>query len=329
MYYFDLSNENNIDGMPVARIIGGKYNDKILVIKKMTDEEYKNGTVNYHDITNPEEQIKEALKRDKKARKIMNASDQELILKHIEEGTVPTNPRIINVYEECMRLLTDDLGKSVKLKDGELSPCPNMEKDQVENLYICGPSGSGKSTYCSKWLEEFKITYPEKKLYLFSRKKEDPAFDNLDIGRVDTNPVVFRSFLDHLYENGRDVLDEFKDSCCVFDDIDVENRRDFDNEEVQSLRDDFLETGRSKGIYTVSTNHFISSWNKTRKCLNEATSITIFPGTGQKQIRSFLKEHIGLTREEIDPIMKNTSRWVTIQKKIPRYVIYDKGAYLL
>ena len=101
--------------------------------------------------------------------------------------------------------------------------------------------------------------------------------------------------------------------------------------EVERIRDMLLNTGRSSGVYVITTNHQLSDYKETRDQINEASSITFFPGAlGHEQIRYVLGKKLGLQKDLIQRILSLPSRWVTLYKRsTPKYILHEKGAFLI
>lgn len=214
------------------------------------------------------------------------------------------------------------------IDNSKLRPLPNKNKREI--LYIAGPQNSGKSYYTSQYLKDFIKMFPKKKIYLFSGIDDDDNFKGIkNIKRMDMDD-------EELLDDPIDVKKELSNSLVIFDDIDRSNNPEI-TKYLHELRNDILKNGRDqskkgKDIYCISTNHQITDGHETRDLLNECTSITIFPHSGSRfGIDRVLQHYIGLGKKEIDKIMKlgNQSRWVTIYKTYPQYVIWEKGASLL
>jgi len=188
-------------------------------------------------------------------------------------------------------------------------------------LSIMGPSNSGKSTYVALYLKNYKKAYPKNKIYVFSKLTSDPAFDNLNPKYV---PITLENFVINPIQ-----IEELADSVCVFDDIDVITDKIL-RTAVQTLRDQALEVGRHSRISVCATSHQLMNYKLTRSLLNEAQKVTFFPKSGSSyHIRTFLKTYGGLDKKQIDRIMDLPSRWVTIHKCYPMYIMYQQGCYLL
>jgi predicted kinase len=194
--------------------------------------------------------------------------------------------------------------KSIHVTDGKLQQLPNTKKER-DILYICGASGSGKSYYTGQYLKRYKKAYPQNEIYLISSVKEDSALDKL-VKRIKTG------------ENITELeVEDFKDSCVVFDDIDVLKDKEV-RTAIYSLLDLMLETGRHHKITVIMTNHLATNGKDTRRILNEASSITVFPqGTAGRGLKYLLSEYLGLDKKQITALKNANSRWVTIFKCYP------------
>ena len=206
----------------------------------------------------------------------------------------------------------------IKLDDGAiLQPLPN--KKVVEKVYVSGPSGSGKSVYSGKWLKEFHRMYPDMPMYCFSPLPEDKALDFLPLNRVDLDA--------HLLNNPFTV-EELADSVVLFDDCQsIKDKKML--KYIEYLKDAMLEISRHYNTRMIWISHLISNFTSTRKLLNESTSVTVFPksGSGVFQIRKFLQNQCGLEKNEIKKFLNLPSRWCTIYRSYPQYVIHEKGCY--
>jgi hypothetical protein len=206
----------------------------------------------------------------------------------------------------------------------KLEPLLDMEKRDI--AYIAGPSGSGKSTFAVMLIKRFLKVYPEKDFFLFSRTdyKTDPAFNGMKVNQVTINESLIKEPID--------ITKELTGGCIVlFDDCNT-IQDDKVKKAVDKLLADILEVGRKLGIWTVITNHLVIPNEKkiARTVLNELYSLTVFPKSGSvQQISYVLKQYFGLDKKQIEKIIKLPSRWVTIHKNYPMYVIYEHGVYLL
>jgi energy-coupling factor transporter ATP-binding protein EcfA2 len=213
-------------------------------------------------------------------------------------------------------------GKTVIVEDGILQPIPNIKTREIP--YVAGPSGSGKSTWASKFAELYHKLHPDNEIYIFSRVAKDPAFDKLHPVRV---PVD-----ESLVADPIDIMEEIEDhDLVIFDDCDTITD-DKVKKAISKVKNDILETGRHKNICCIVTSHLINGNDRkdSRTILNECHNLTIFPASGGAYgIKYALKNYWGMGAKDIDKIMKLPSRWVTISKNYPQYVLYEKGSYIL
>lgn len=293
------------EGRPIARILSGKYKGKIL---KIAEEETKNIEADdpYDLITEDEiRNVKkmsitqiEALRRSLKTRRRDDYDDGD-------------------IYDNFSDKLKTRQKKELILNNGELMQLPT--KNTRECIYVAGASGSGKTTYIARYLEEYKRMFPKNKIYIFSKLHDDEALDALHPIRI----VINEELIDNPI-----TAEELENSCVVFDDIDTLEKGLM--EAVTKLRDDLLEIGRHNNIYMCNVSHLLMNYKSTRRLLNESQTVTFFPKSGSSyHITRFLKVYAGLGREDIQRIINLPSRWVTINKTYPNYILYSQGAYLL
>lgn len=203
---------------------------------------------------------------------------------------------------------------------------PILDMDNRDISYIAGPSGSGKTSFAVMLIKRFLKVHPDKDFYLFSRTdyRTDPAFSKMRINQVMIDGTLVTDPID--------ITQELSDGCIVlFDDCNT-IQDDKIKKSVDKLLSDILEVGRKLCIWTIITNHLVIPNEKkiARTILNELHSLTVFPKSGSaQQISYVLKQYFGLSRQQIENIIQLPSRWVTIHKNYPMYVLYEKGAYIL
>lgn len=206
----------------------------------------------------------------------------------------------------------------------KLEPLLDMENRDI--AYIAGPSGSGKTSFAVMLVKKFLKVHPEKTFYLFSRTdyKTDQAFTGMKVNQI----MIDESLL----SDPIDITTELTGgSIILFDDCNT-IQNDKIKKNVDKLLSDILEVGRKLEIWVVITNHLVIPNEKkiARTILNELHSITVFPKSGSAhQIGYALKQYFGLDRSQIQGILQLPSRWVTIHKNFPMYVIYERGVYIL
>ena len=208
--------------------------------------------------------------------------------------------------------------KNIRLKEGKFSHIPNTDQER-DILYITGPSGSGKSWYANTYIKNYKKTYPKNNIYMFSPVVEDESISS-DIKRVKLDD---RMVTDPLK------IGELAESLVIFDDIDVIKDKKL-REAIYALLNEVLEVGRHIKVSCIITNHLPTNGKETRRMLNEAHSITYFPAAGSKvQLNRLLEQYIGMDKKDIKKAKQSGSRWVTVFKNYPQFVMTENEMYLL
>jgi hypothetical protein len=199
-----------------------------------------------------------------------------------------------------------------------------QEKTYRECYYISGPCNCGKSTWVAKMVRLWKHMRQELGLcddvYLFSRVSCDHVFTSLGITNILIN--------EELLENPFDIDNELADCMVIFDDIDSITNKEL-REYMWGLRDELLGVGSHIGTYVVNTSHELSNWKSTRSSLKEATTITMFPGAERQKIKDFLKEKQGLTKQQVEEVMSLKTRWITLNRYYPPYIVHERGVLML
>ena len=227
-------------------------------------------------------------------------------------------------------------GKKIKLNDSDKKSSSDFDEFETEGLiqhipsrkkrsclYICGPSGAGKSTYAANFCKEYKKQFPNNNIVLFCPKHDDPVINKL-------NPIKIKLNEENLIDKDEKItLDELKDSICIFDDTEgiADNKI---KKAVMELRDQILTLGRSKNISCVTISHLVTDNKNTKAPIVESNFFTFFPGGGLNyQVMRFLRAYCGLAKKQIDKIMGLRSRWVTIHKSYPMFVITKDQAFII
>jgi hypothetical protein len=123
-------------------------------------------------------------------------------------------------------------------------------------------------------------------------------------------------------------VEEFQDSLVVFDDCEsIKDKKML--RYIEWLRDSILETGRHYNVRMIWISHLISNYSSTRRLLNESTSVVVFPrsGSGVYQIKKFLTNQCGLSKNEIRKFLSQESRWCAVYRTYPQFVLSEKMCY--
>jgi hypothetical protein len=201
-----------------------------------------------------------------------------------------------------------------------LKHVPN-KKTERQILYITGASGSGKSYYTKHYCDEYHKLFPKNPIYLFSSISEDSSIDKVKgLKRIALNNELLITDL---------AAADFKDAMVIFDDTDCITNKMM-KMKVNNILNMLLETGRHTASSVIFTSHLPTNGLETRRILNEAHSITIFPHSlGGRSLKYLLENYFGLDKIQIKKVKTLPSRWVTIIKSFPMVVISEKDAFVL
>lgn len=237
--------------------------------------------------------------------------------KSLETVTEPETDSLVNIYYKVLNILRDTNKRLVLRGKASLFPLP--EEGKSERVYICGISGSGKSYFAGEYIKQYLRIHKKNNFLLTSQIEEDAVLDKLEPDRISP---------DELLEDGVE-LEEVKDSIWLFDDIfSLENKKD--RLDMISIVDNLAETSRHDNISLVITSHLISTGQTSRRVLNEATKIVLFPRNNKKQIKYFLDKYEFFKKDDIDRILNLNSRWVMINKQSTVHIVlYEKGCYVI
>lgn len=217
-----------------------------------------------------------------------------------------------------------DIDSQFKIK----SQLPNPELRDI--CYVSGAFGSGKSTYTKNYIREFLMMFGEHKdVVLISRIEDDDAFQDM----IEDELILPFEINDYtLTEEPLGAKEDLNNTLTIFDDVDLCNKKI--EKSIQTTIRDVMMNGRDqsnsgKDIYSLITSHMLTNGMKTRDIINEASSITFFPRSGsQYHIERLLKVYMGFNKKMIKYILGLESRWVTIYKRYPMWVLHEKGAFM-
>lgn len=205
-------------------------------------------------------------------------------------------------------------------KDWTFQQIPNITTER-QILYVTGASGSGKSYFTKAFTDQYKKIYPKREVYLFSSISDDSSIDKVkNLRRIKLTPEFLSDEIS---------VQDFKDSLVIFDDTDCITDKKM-KLKITGILNAILETGRHFNVSCIYTSHVACDGRETKRILNEAHSLTIFPhGLGGRSLKYLLESYLGFDREQIKRIKKLNSRWVSILKTFPMVVLSEKEAYVL
>jgi hypothetical protein len=195
---------------------------------------------------------------------------------------------------------------------------------QTERMinYITAPSGAGKSYYTRELIKQYHKLYPKRDVFVFSSLSECATLDKLKyLKRI---KIHEEEFLSHHF-----VIDDFKDTLCVFDDTDVIIQKGV-KKKVYECLNLILQTGRHTNTSCIYTSHLATQGLDTKIILAEAHSVTVFPkNMGGKTSKYLLDQYLGFDKDEIKRLKGIKGRWATICKSYPMVVLTETEAFLL
>jgi len=295
---------NYKSGIKIAKIVGGKDDGKIIYLQN-----------------NNHEPSKELTKKFKDKYKSLSLSEVRELYSALRSDIQPKSKKLQKIFLEAKDDMKPDIDNSfdyLNIKGGKIQVLPRI--DIVEKVYISGVSGSGKSTYTGKYLDEFVKIFPDDPIYIFSSVPEDVPLDK-------HNPI--RISIDDSLINDPLHIQDFENSITVFDDTDTIQNIIYKSA-VNAIKAEMIEIGRHYNARCIVTSHMLSNYRETRQILNEATSITFFPkSSGVYHIKQFLKTHAGLDKKQIEKLLKIPTRWITLYRSYPSYIVWERGICLL
>jgi energy-coupling factor transporter ATP-binding protein EcfA2 len=205
-------------------------------------------------------------------------------------------------------------------KEQTFQQIPNITTER-QILYVTGASGSGKSYFTKAFTDQYKKIYPKREVYLFSSISDDSSIDKVkNLKRIKLTQEFLQDEI---------TVQDFKDSLVIFDDTDVILDKKM-KLKITGILNSILETGRHFNVSCIYTSHVACDGRETKRILNEAHSITIFPhGLGGRSLKYLLDSYLGLDKEQIKRIKKLQSRWVSILKTFPMVILSEKEAFVL
>jgi nucleoside-triphosphatase THEP1 len=194
---------------------------------------------------------------------------------------------------------------------------PNTKTEREVGM-ITGQSGSGKSYYANKYIAEYKKAFKKNPIYFFSVLEDDTSINDKLVKRIKLN----ESWIDEAL-----ILEDVKDSLCVFDDIEmIKDERIF--KQVFKFINEILTTGRHTNTSCILTIH---QANKPyiRDFLTEVHWYVYFPRGSNSRINYVLENYIGIDKKEIKYIKNLETRWACIFRQYPNCVMTERNLFML
>lgn len=207
---------------------------------------------------------------------------------------------------------------NLKLKNNEYLEKIPLELEEHEVIFVTGPPKCGKTYWVNEYVKMFKYIY-NKPVYRISRIVHDETIKN------EEENYIYIPINDELQLK----MEHFENSLIIFDDIESS---EFPKASKMAFNfmDDVCKNGRHHKISVIFCNQECRMGNKTKPILSTVTSIVIFPlNTSLYQTEKLLKDHIGMSKKQINDALKLNSRWIVINRASPQYIMYDHGIYIL
>lgn len=232
----------------------------------------------------------------------------------------PYCKKVIKRKENLIYHLTHDKcpkkGKSeAKIETNkDIIPIP---RDEHVVLFVSGPPGSGKTYFVNQYAKYYNKIY-DRRIILFTRNVEDETLDNDLYIKILIEKKLPTLKLEHL-----------KDSLVIFDDIES-SEYPATTKYLYDLLNDIIKNGRHQNISCIFTNQQLRMFMRTRVILENMTDLVIFPKYGSKyHMDNVMKIYLGMAKSEIDYLYSVESRWVSIRRICPKYMISQHLVYIV
>ena len=234
-----------------------------------------------------------------------------------------SKPIAINKKGKIVYLDPDIKKDKNEVEIDDLTILPRADGER-EVLYICASSGTGKSYLGKQYIQYYLKMYKKEKrpVYIFSPIQDDKTFKDLKSKHVYQIPINTELLEEPIDPN------EFENCLICMDDIDSIHNKEI-RKALNAILVSVLESGRHKKVSVIMTSHLILSNDKPRlrTILNESHLICFSPrSTTYHNIFYFLKNYLGIQDKNlVNRICNLPTRFVTMHKNFPNYLIYDEG----
>jgi uridine kinase len=298
---FTLTKTKRTGEYPIAKVRGGADDGKYLYLNKhrASLSDIPKTKLNKLDLTETDKaELNDALK----------------------SGLEPDDENLTKIFYSFIDYIKEKNCKFTLRTGGKLEPLPN--KKVVEKVLISGISGSGKSTFAAQYIRNYLKQHRGNGFYIISSVDEDDVLDKLEPERLDYNQIA---------EDGID-MSELEDSIVLYDDIGTIQPKSV-RKVIEGTRDHLLETGRHSRTSVINVSHLITNHHESRRILNEAQSVVLFPRSNARAIRKYLSEYQQFDKDLISRCLNLKSRWFMI-KSVPSgvhvpIIISEKSAFCI
>lgn len=210
-------------------------------------------------------------------------------------------------------------------RDFYLYPRSSIEENNKyrDVVLIIGASGSGKTYQAMVYIKNYISIYSENRVFIFTPVPEDESLNQIrdyeTVSMIDARLPVKKDDFD---------ISKYPNSLWIFDDITAVEK---DNQlEIDSIRNQILETGRHYAQSILITEHSFKGEKRILKPMAESNRYIIFPGSGDtERLLKFMVEKIGLGTKQSREILRIKSNHVIIVKDAPLAVIYQNGIEII
>jgi len=264
--------------------------------------------------------------------KLKNVHTKDKLEKIIKDSKIPRvkKQELLDALDVVINNDSDEInieGKKLSFPDNKYCLKPikrEYDGSDRECIYISGISGTGKSVWISDYIENYKNKHPDHSVVVFSNQREDPTLDHHQLIRIDNENLV---------ENPITDLNELENTLCIFDDTAAISDK-LINKTVQKVRDLVLESGRHHNISCLTVSHISMDGRNTIFPIRESHYVTVFPEGNEKPTENLLRTYCGFGKKGNTEVLDNMcdrqhSRWSTISRRAPRFVLFKRSATLL
>ncbi len=293
-----LTYKDSKEATPIAKIVD-LGSDKVIYLLSQSHE--------FPPI--PKKNVKSQTYKCPYCKKVIK--DKQVLIRHLSVKSVcPKKGHVVMETMPCIKLENYE----------KLIPIP-LPLEEHSIIFVTGPPKCGKSYWINEYVKSFKKLY-NKKVFLISRVDEDETL------LKDKDKYIHISITEDLIKDPFKIED-FADSLIVFDDIESSEFPKA-TEKAYSLMDDLLKNGRHYNTAVIFANQESRMGKKTKPLLTTVTHIVVFPSScSLYQTEKLLKEHMGMSKYEIEYALSLNTRWIMTQRARPQFVMYEHGIYML